>query len=808
MKISLCIALLILLLPLICLGSEDAIPGYYNRSGFLFTPSGVYANGLLGFSNPANPALLEKTETRFSWSTDRTNAWSLDNWGLYIALPKLSYGYQRMNIGEYSLSDHRISLAFGSRAHAMGISYGWSRGDNDAFGRERILSLGSISRPNKYLSIGMTGTISVESKANELVADIGIRPLGSEKVTVFADAAIQYGMRFKNLQWSLGTAIEMAPGINLTGRYFENKTFTIGLNINFGKLTIGSQSHFNNDNKTTHYTHTIRTGGMMPNIFTNLFNRGQGYYAMSLKGRVDYHKYRYFDGGKIRFYDLLKNIQAAVDDPVIDVIALNISGLRIYPEHAWEIREELRQARAAGMKVIVFADRLGMTGYHLASMADKVVLDPEGALTLYGYSATRTYLKGTLDKLGLGFDEWRFFKYKSYAETYSREKMSEADREQNQAYIDSRYEYVRGKICSSRNIAEGEFDRFVDEHTYIPADDALDAGLVDTLARWSDAGKIISRMMGRPLKTKPSSKLEANELVSTSWGPRPKVAIVYGLGECAVYSGIKANYLERVFDRLKGDKSVKAVVFRVDSPGGDGMASDMVAEAVRECAKYKPVIVSQGQVAGSGGYWISTYADTIVAGPETSTGSIGVIGGWIYDKGFSDKLGMTYDLVKRGKSADIWSGITLPFLGLTLPGRNLTDNERSRVEEVIKKHYDVFVGKVAEGRDMTEEEVRQIAKGRFYSGLDGKKIGLVDEIGGLMTALAIAEEAAGLTPDDEIEIIEIPRYKGLFKSPIPKAPMPVQLTDNPIYKYLKMYSKNPGYPLPMMLPGTYPGLEN
>ncbi len=231
-----------------------------------------------------------------------------------------------------------------------------------------------------------------------------------------------------------------------------------------------------------------------------------------------------------------------------------------------------------------------------------------------------------------------------------------------------------------------------------------------------------------------------------------------------------------------------------------------MAEAIRKCAAVKPVIISQGQVAGSGGYWISMYGDTILAGPNTITGSIGVIGGWIYDKGFGSKIGMTSDLVKRGAHADLGYGITLPLLGLRVPARNLTTDERAKMETIIRQFYDGFVRKVAAGRNLTEDSVRKIAEGHFYSGVEGNKIGLVDEIGGLMTAIDIAKQKAGLKPSDECAVVETSKYKGFMNIKPPFSPISV-IADEPFIKYIKMLSAHPGEPLPMLLPGTYPTLK-
>ncbi|MBN2367137.1 MAG: signal peptide peptidase SppA, partial [Calditrichaeota bacterium] len=360
-------------------------------------------------------------------------------------------------------------------------------------------------------------------------------------------------------------------------------------------------------------------------------------------------------------------------------------------------------------------------------------------------------------------------------------------------------------ICSSRGFSENEFDRLIDSVVFLTPNQAIKEGLIDTLGRWTDADNIIEQFSGRNLSTISSPKLLKNALPFQKWGFKPKIAVVYALGECAMDEGIHARWLDRIFRKLEKDHEVKAVVFRVDSPGGDGMASDVVAQAVRECRKKKPVIVTQGQVAGSGGYWISVYGSRILAAPNTITGSIGVIGGWVYDKGFSDKLGMTSDFVKRGAHADLGYGIGMA--GLRLPSRNLDKQEQKRVEEIILEYYENFIGIVAEGRNMAPEKVKSIAQGRFYSGLDGRQNGLIDNIGNLLDALEEAEKAAGLKPGDEIEIIQYPENKGLInlEGIVRQAESPVEASS--VYRYLKMVSDHPAEPLPMMIPGTYPEID-
>lgn len=787
----------------------EGIPGYYYRSGFLFAPPSVYNDGLLGYTNPANLALLDKGEIRLTWSTEGTDFSSFDSWGLMTALPNAGFDYFRCNLGPFSVSDYRIGFAAGTHGHAMGLAYGWSSGGDDATGHEKILAIGSVSRPNKYISSGLVYYESLESKDNELVGDIGIRPTGTNIFTVFGDAALKYGMSFSDLPWSLGAVVEPVDGISITGRYFESEAFTVGVSIGLGYLGFGSQAHYDTDQNHAMYSNYVRLGGLKPSYISESFERDRRYVSMHLKGNVVYHKYRYFDDGGPRLYDILNSIKAAAFDPRVGVIAVNLSGLQIVPEHAWEIRNELARYKATGKKVVIFIDEVTTTAYHLASVADVIVMDPVGYFLMTGYSASRTYFKGTMEKLGLGFDEWRFFKYKSGPESYSRDDMSPADREQRQAYIDDRYELAREEICTARHISYDDFDNIINNVGYLDASEALKYKLVDTTARWSDVSDIIKGLSGRFMWSLSPQHIKGIEEPSQTWGLKPEIAVVYALGECSMDSGIKGRWLETVFKTLAARPNVKAVVFRVDSPGGMGLPSDMVAQAVRKCAEKKPVIVSQGQLAASGGYWISAYGSEIVAGPNTLTGSIGVYGGWVYDKEFAQKLGMTYDFVKRGDHADIQLGVRLPLLGITVPGRNLTDDEFAIMKEAILKHYGQFVGVVAKGRNMSEERVREIGEGRVYSGTDGLELGLVDRIGSLTTAIAVARERAGLAPDQEVTIVEIPKYKGLFDFDfgLPEMPDIPSLLDDPSIMYLKMVTEHSGQPLFMLPPDDWPKAE-
>ena len=786
--------------------SQD-VSNYYSRFDLLSAPPSTFQDGLLGFANPANLGMLENPDARFYWTSDGPQTWSFQDWGVFMAGPGLGFGMYRQTLGEHRITDYNVSLGFGSNGFSLGAGYTWFGGDKEAFGRQTQITASALMRPFRWVSLGLTGFFSTETSQQEGVLELGLRPFGTPTVTLFADALIAQDQTFGDEFWSAGAALQAVPGINIVGRYFGNESFTVGLSLDFGYGALGAQSHYNSESQHGYNTYMLRSGGLKNSIFQTKLAQDMAYVTYNVKGTVEYQRFMLFDDGTVRFYDLLRDIRAAANDPRVSVLALNFSTMRIRPEHAWELREQLHYAQEQDKHVIAYIENAGMTGYHLASVADVIVMEPLASLTLPGFMLSRTYFKGSLEKLGLGFDEWRYYTYKTAYESYSRTSLSKADKAQYEAFLDDWYELVQQDVTRSRNVTDDEWDAIINEGMLLGAPAAQNAGLVDRLDRWSNIEDIINDLHDGRLLKLPRRQIWANAVASEQWGPKPKVALVYALGATSMESGIRARWLERQLNKLVKDRSVKAVVFRVDSPGGAAMAADVVSEAVKKLAAEKPVIVSQGQVAGSGGYWISMYGDKIIAGPNTITGSIGVIGGWIWDQGLTDKLGMTADHVKRGEHADYDFGVTLPLLGLTIPARNLNEEELAQIEKWVRALYDDFITKVAEGRDMSKAEVDSIAQGRFYSGYDGQEIGLIDDIGGLMTALAIAKQEAGIDPEDEYELMEIPESLGLWNlfGQVPG----VNMTEtDPVIQYLRLLTEEQPTPLFMLPPGTYPDLED
>ncbi|MEO0129072.1 MAG: signal peptide peptidase SppA [candidate division WOR-3 bacterium] len=728
--------------------SYGAMQTFYEHNKFLMTSPGALYVGLYGYDNPALLTYLHQFDLAFICS-DQFDEWKdFNEWMILTGVPNLGFTINHRKVLTRTINSYNLSFALGNKKQSLGIGYEWSDTDTN------ILKIGSLTRPVRYISMGIVGSFASSGGDREVYFDLGFRPFGNEKITFFVDNAIHKSIDIKDSPWSTGLVMEPLSGIRITARYFNDRTITIGINFSFGRTGIITQSHFDSNQKYQYNTYGIRLGAYDRNIFRNLAKGN--YLELDFNGTLKYQRYLLFDKSNT-LLSLMKTIEIAKNDPTISGIALNLSGMDINPEFIWELREKLKDFKSFKKHIVVYIDEVGIMDYYLASVADRIVIDPQGGINLQGLLMGRLYFKNTLDKLGIGVDEWRYFKYKSAAETFSRDKMSEADREQRQAIIDDIYNTIKNDICSARGFTSEKFEQLVNEVNLFLPKDAIEENLADTLGRWNEVKEMVKSIEGNNKRFIDKSNLICYHLPKDNyWGEKPKIAVIYGLGECAMETGIKARSLIKDIEWATERKDIKAVVFRVDSPGGSALASDIVAEAIKKCQKKKPVIVSQGAVAGSGGYWLSMYGDKIVASPFTITGSIGVIGLWLYNKDLKEKLGLSTDFVKVGEHADLGFGFTYPFLG-QLPDRNLTEPEKQRMEMSIKSLYKEFVIKVAEGRRKKTEEIEEIAQGRVWSGIRGKEIGLVDIIGGIETAIMLAKEKAHIPKEEDVTIIELPK---------------------------------------------------
>jgi protease-4 len=786
------------------------VPSAYGLLDFTATSPGAHSDAVGPVINPAYSRTIPWSELRFDW-TDRPD--STRSWGFFMATEGFDFAVVRRHMGtpDRKLSLYHLGFSGGDRNTAWGLGFGWWRGSGGVTSPAGFWQVGLAHRFSRYLSVGVAGAFESRGDTTVTFGDLAVRPWGTPRVTLFADAEWRTGVdRLDDLPWSAGTRVEVVDGIAFLLRYYadpaEADRWTFGVSVSLGTLGGSAQRRFQDEGRREVNVYGVRlTSHAEPSVVWRSLQRDR-YVKFDLTGPIAYRGYRWFSGKRHRFLSLVRDLEAARTDPRVRGVLVDLSGTRVGWERAWEIRQKLLEIRESGKRVVVFVDNADMTLYHLASAADYIVMDPIGMLVLPGYSFGRTYYRNALRKFGVGFDEWRFFTYKSALESFSRDRMSPADSVQWLEWIRDRYELVRRDVCRSRRLSPEAFDRIVNERVAIPPDSAMALGLVDTVGRWEALEKLVERIDGRKPRTLSPARLAAKRVRSDRWGELPRIAVVYGLGVCAMDEGIRARQLRKIFEKLEKDDRVAAVVFRVDSPGGDALASDVVAGAIRRCRRRKPVVVSQGEVAGSGGYWISMEADTIVAGPNTITGSIGVIGGWFWDAGFGEKTGLTSDEVHVGDHADLGRGIRVPPLGVELPRRNLTPWEREQVRKLFLDFYGVFVRKVADSRGLEETHVREIAEGRIWSGVDGKREGLVDLVGGIDLAIRVAKVKAGLRPDEPVEIREYPREPLLNLAMLRPKGLPFGLAglgggrepEGLAWTYFRTLSRAPGRPMAMV----------
>ena len=422
-----------------------------------------------------------------------------------------------------------------------------------------------------------------------------------------------------------------------------------------------------------------------------------------------------------------------------------------------EIRDALSDFKKSGKFVISFGSIYSQKGYHLASVADKVYLNPEGMLEFQGLTARRTFFKNTLEKLGVEMQIIRHGDYKSAVEPFTRTDMSEAAREQTEAYVHSMWNHLTANVADSRELTPEALNQTADEMPLFRNGDFLmRANLIDGL-KYKD--EIINELKDStqtdykddinsigPKQYKNAYVTDENKGISKN-----KIAVIYANGEIdgADTEGILSEELSRTIRKARRDTSIQAVVFRINSPGGSALGSEIIWREVRLTSEEKPLVVSMGDVAASGGYYIACAADSIVAQPNTITGSIGVFGMIPNVDGLMKKIGITTDKVKTNKFSD------MPSLD-----RPLTSEEKELMQNYVENTYDVFLQRCADGRGTTKASIDSIGEGRVWSGEDALKLNLVDALGGIQDAIDIA---AGMADMDDYRTIPMPEILTPFE---------------------------------------------
>lgn len=449
------------------------------------------------------------------------------------------------------------------------------------------------------------------------------------------------------------------------------------------------------------------------------------------------------------YLHLLGRLEQAATDPNVHGLLLHLDATPFSTAQIEELRGAIARARAAGKPVVAYLDRASSNGaYLLAAASDKVYMHPAAQIDLIGLSAEVQYLRGTLDLVGVEPQFARRAEYKSAVETYTSTEGSPASREQMDALLDDMYSVLVNGIATGRKRTPEQVRDLIDKGPYT-ASEAVSAGLVDGLLYPDQLEAGLSDSFVEDYELDDEYGIGDDQ---SGWRSPYEIAVVYVDG--AIVSGRSAGPSlfnggsagsDTIVAQLReaaDEASVKAVVLRVDSPGGSAFASDEIWRAVKEVEREKPVVVSMGGVAASGGYYVSAGANAIYALPSTITGSIGVFGGKMALEGLYEKVGLNYELYTRGRYAGMYS-----------PSKPFDPMELAALDRMIGDTYQQFKDRVGTGRDLSEEKVEEVARGRVWSGTDAKEVGLVDELGGFSEAVAKARELAEVPERATTELV-------------------------------------------------------
>lgn len=460
--------------------------------------------------------------------------------------------------------------------------------------------------------------------------------------------------------------------------------------------------------------------------------------------------------GKIGLNNILSSIEKAKYDDRIKGIYLNIESLSASTASLEEIRNKLKEFKDSTDKFIIsYGEMYGQSAYYVSSVADEIYLHPQGILELKGLAYQGMFFKNTLKKLEIEAQIIRHGKFKSAVEPFILDKMSESNRIQVSKFLSSLWFDLTKGISKSRNIAQKEINTIAQNLLIQKAEQAIEYKLVDKLLYKDELIDSLKSKLNIE-KDKDINLVSINKYKDVVVKSKEKeytknkVAVIYASGEINGGEGsnesIGSESLSKTIRTARKDKNIKAIVLRVNSPGGSALASETILREMALAKKEKPIVVSMGDVAASGGYYIACQADTIVASPTTITGSIGVFGVLMNAKEMmNNKLGVNIDTVKTNKHADLGSIF-----------RPLTSVERQIIQNSVENVYDTFISRVSEGRNLTKEYVDSIGQGRVWTGRDALELGLVDVLGGLEQAIEISTKMANLK---DFRIVNLPKQK-------------------------------------------------
>ncbi len=665
-----------------------------------------------------------------------------------------NFGYVLDRVGNDNF--HRLAMSsFNSEFLPnvyLGLSWDWK----NKYFKDGDIKESILIRPDDYVSFAAVvhGFFKEETTYDFGVA---VRPMffdsnWTDRITISADTNFDMEYFTKPV---VGLQTEILDGIKLGGSYnMEDETIGIDFGISFGNFGIGSTVNADTENEFSHGQYYLSTSDK---AFRTIIGKEKNYFLdYKLKGEVmeknpvqKFGPFKFVMSKGKTLSEIIEELKELKEDENVKGLVFKSGNFTAKFAQRTELKKAFLDFKSSGKSIVFYYEGISGANYAFAaSIADEIYLNPIGSIDLKGISVNMPYFKNLLDTLGIDVVNLKSHDYKTAGNPITEDHMTDAERETYEALLDDMYAEIVTMIKEGRGdkLAKS-VEQLIDDGPYWNADKALEVGLID--------GVIYEDQLEDEIKDKfQSAKIVDkydNNVAATKWSKpqEDKIALIYAIGNIHSGEGLPGKSIGSVttakaIKQAREDKRVKGIIIRVDSGGGSALASDVIAREVELCKtgkNKKPIIVSMGGVAASGGYYIAAFADKIIAQPTTITGSIGVIGIFPVFERLYEKIHVNWDTVKRGKHADLYSTHRQP-----------TDDEKKIAKEAIHHFYDRFVSIVAEGRDLSKDDVHKIAQGRVWTGKQAFERGLVDAMGGMDLAVKEMKDLAEL--DHEVKLVE------------------------------------------------------
>ncbi len=726
---------------------------------FYYQPAGTVFGGEAIWTNPAGIGRYDADG--FQVMADYFDGHVLKSRGFLVHRRGIGVAYRTID----GIKDSTIRewvFAVGAKLGAQvewGGSFQWFKDGPALYDGRELWNIGILRRPGGPFSWGIVVGNLNRSKINgvrsetELRYSLGYRPLG-DKLTLAADALLSTKTRFKNAEFVYHAEFTPSPGVFVSAYIDSHRNFEIGARVNLLRNFAGIKSGFSRSGKERGTTMFIGTTSVrQPSIISEPKTR----LMIPLSAFGGENPVRpIFGKSPAPFSDLILALYRASEDRSVSEVVIVSDRFGYSFAQAQEVRQALKNLKQSGRKIIWFDASPGNLSYYVASVADRIVIPPVSQVNLIGLRAELTFYGGTLEKIGVKADLVRVGEYKSAAEAFTQSSASEENRRQENRLLDNLYAQLVNGIADGRHISSDSVRTLIDHGPYT-CEEARTSGLVDALTYQED----LDAQLKPAMRTVGYARYVRDTITTGEWQAPATIAVVVADGEIVGRNDqgmpfsrdntISVGLMRRAFEQARGNREVKGIVLRIDSPGGDALASDAIHHAIKKTGDETPVVVSMSGVAASGGYYIATPGTRVFASPATITGSIGIFGGKVDMSGLYQRIALGKELYTRGR-----------FSGMLTTTRPFSDEERAKYMDQLKSFYDHFVELAAHRSSLSADSVDRLGRGQVWTGEEAKANGLVDELGGLWESLQYVQKKTGM---NRYRIELYPRRRPLFVWP-------------------------------------------